>query len=107
MQRGADGGETDLSTLSIGASVEYRKDVLFKNASQLKSIEKVVPVVARQPFQTSKCETILNHEEQYKRAKMRINVVKANIEEILDIKEELSKRRVMGFKYNYSLEQSV
>lgn len=47
------------------------------------------------------------HRERYAEAKKRIDTETKNIEEILDIKEELTTRRIMGFKYNYSLQEVV
>ena len=52
-------------------------------------------------------KTIRYHWDSYQNAKKRIDRRFENIEEILDIKERLKARRLMGFKFNYSLQEVV
>ncbi len=53
------------------------------------------------------CKITKYHAMAYQKAKQRIDKNIANIEEILDLKEVLKKKRIICYKYNYSLEEIV
>jgi hypothetical protein len=52
-------------------------------------------------FNGSEC--LDSHWKRYKASKARIDEVATNIEEIYDIKQTLKRKRIPGFKLNYSL----
>lgn len=56
---------------------------------------------------TKENKPIRYHREKYKEAKELIDKQRLNIEEILEIKQELSSRRIMAIKMNSSLEEIV
>ena len=49
-------------------------------------------------------DTIRFHWENYQQSKMKIDKRLDNIEEILDIRQNMNKFRLNGFKFNYSLQ---
>ena len=54
-----------------------------------------------------KSELIDYHKKKYRQAKAKIDRQRGNIEEINDIKVDLKKRRIKGFKFNHSLEDLI
>lgn len=44
---------------------------------------------------------------KYDKHKLVIDMQKENIERVLEIINELKTRRIMGYKFNYALEESV
>ena len=46
-------------------------------------------------------------QKRYNCAKTRLDMIKENIEEILEVQHQLIKAPIMGYKYNYSLDSNV
>lgn len=53
------------------------------------------------------CHMAKHHRLEYLKSKKRIDLTIANIEEILDLQDTLKRKRIMCYKYNYSLEDIV
>lgn len=64
-----------------------------------KAVEKIVPELSH--------ELIDYHWDRYNAAKVRINKQRANNEEHHDIKVRLKNKRIMGYKFNHSLEDFI
>ena len=83
----------------LGAPLNINKQILKQNAKRL--LNQI------QNGYYGKNPTIDNQQDLFDQAKMRIDKEKLNIEEVLELQHNLIKRPIIGFKYNYALDDNV